>query len=101
MDFVIIKTIFIIMKQMLEHLLNQIQREDLQLLFGEGSKIKIDSVSYSTNNKNYVIHSTVFVKNVEESVEAFPDGLDFLINESWKYTGLDGKITIVNRIDIL
>jgi hypothetical protein len=89
------------MKQMLEHLLNQIQREELELLFGEGSKIKIDSVSYSTNNKNYVIHSTVFVNNIEESVESFPDGLDFLISEGWKYTGLDDKITIVNRIDIL
>jgi len=89
------------MKQMLEHLLNQIQREDLELLFGEGSKIKINSVSYSTNNKNYVIHSTVFVKNVEESVESFPDGLNYIINEGWKYTGLNNNITIINSIDIL
>ena len=89
------------MKLMLEHLMNKIQREELELLFGKGSQIRIDSVSYSTNNKNYVIHSTVLVDNIEESVESFPNGLDYIINEGWKFTGLDKNITLVNRIDIL
>jgi len=86
---------------MLEHLLNNIRKEELNLLFGEGSKINVDSISYSTNNKTYVIHSTVFVTDIEESIQSFPDGLDFLITESWKYTGFNNELTIINSIDII
>jgi len=89
------------MKEMLEHLLNNIRKEELNLLFGEGSKINVDSISYSTNNKTYVIHSTVFVTDIEESIQSFPDGLDFLITESWKYTGFNNELTIINSIDII
>jgi hypothetical protein len=89
------------MKEMMEHLINTIQKEELELLFGECSNVKIDSISYSTNNKTYVIHSTVFVTNLEDSVQSFPDGVDYLITEGWKYTGINNDLTIVNRIDIL
>ena len=89
------------MKLMLEHLVNKVQKEDLEILFGEGSKVKIDYISYSTNTKKIVVHSTVFVTNLEDSSQSFPDGLDYIINEGWKYTGLDNKITHIGRIDVI
>ena len=51
------------MKKMLEHLINVIQKDEMELMFGKGSKIFIESVTYSTNAKSYVIHSKVFGKS--------------------------------------
>jgi hypothetical protein len=48
---------------MLEHLINVIQKEDLELMFGAGSKVMIESVIYSTNSKKIVIHTKVIATN--------------------------------------
>lgn len=89
------------MKEMVEHLLNKIQKEELELLFGEGSVIKVNSIKFSTNNKTYVIDTTVFVSDIENSIESFPNGVDFLIKEGWKYIGLENNLTIINKLDVI
>jgi hypothetical protein len=100
------------MKEMMEHLINTIQKEDLEIMFGKGSEVKISSINYSTNKKQFIIHSTlnatyrdiskdIIVDNINESLDFYPSGLNLLIQEGWKYIGFDKDITIINRIDIL
>ena len=89
------------MKLMLEHLINKIHKEELELLFGSNSKIVIDSIDYSTNNKSICIHTTLYSNEIEDSIQSFPDGVDYLIQESWKYIGIKENLTIVKKIDII
>ena len=100
------------MISMLEHLINVIQKEDLELMFGKGSNVSIDSVNYSTNKKQFVIHSTlnatyheiiteVFDENEIHNMDMYPVGLNMLIQDSWKYMGIETQITIVNKLEII
>jgi hypothetical protein len=89
------------MKRMLEHLINVIQKEDMELMFGVGSKVVIESVNYSTNAKSYVIHARVFATEIDDSLDVFPTGLNMLIQESWKYTGILENVTNVNSLDVI
>lgn len=89
------------MKRMLEHLINVIQKEDLELMFGAGSKVMIESVIYSTNNKKIVIHTKVIATNIDDSVDIFPTGLNMLVNEGWKYMGYNEELTLVNTLDVI
>jgi hypothetical protein len=86
---------------MLEHLVNVIQKEDLELMFGTGSKFVVTSVSYSTNAKRIVIHSKVLVSEIKDSAEIFPTGLNMLITEGWKYIGYKEELVLVNSLDLL
>jgi hypothetical protein len=89
------------MKRMLEHLINVIQKEDMELMFGVGSKVRIESVTYSTNTKKYVVHAKVFATEIDDSLDVFPTGLNILINEGWKYTGFEDELTLINTLDVL
>lgn len=89
------------MKRMLEHLINVIQKEDLELMFGVGSKVVIESVTYSTNTKKIIVHSKVLATNVDDSIDVFPTGLNMLVNEGWKYMGYKEELTLVNSLDVL
>lgn len=97
---------------MIEHLINKIQKEDLEIMFGKGSNVIIDSVTYSTNKKQFVIHSTlnatyydivteVFDEGEIHNMDMYPAGLNVLIQEGWKYIGINKNITIINRINII
>ena len=86
---------------MLEHLINVVQKDDVELMFGIGSKVIIEGISYSTNSKTYVIHTKVMATNIDDSLDIFPTGLNMLITEGWKYTGIDSEITMINSIDVL
>jgi len=88
------------MKKMLEFLINKHHKEELSLLFGERSYLKIQNITWSTNSKNYVIHTKLLVDDVEKSVEAYPEGADFLITESLKFIGLETDPVIINSIEL-
>lgn len=97
------------MKRMMEHLINVIQKEDLEIMFGEGSEVKISSINYSTNKKQFIIHSTLIAtfnneKEIFESAnephDFYPTGLNMLIKEGWKFIGFDQQITIINKIEV-
>lgn len=89
------------MKRMLEHLINVVQKEDVEIMFGVGSKVIIENISYSTNSKTYVVHAKVIATSIDDSVDIFPTGLNMLITESWKYTGINNEITMINSIDVI
>jgi hypothetical protein len=87
------------MKKMLESLINKQYKEELTLLFGENSYFKIVNVNWSTNAKNYVIHTKLIVNDIEKSVNAYPSGADYIISESIKLIGLQNDPIVINSID--
>lgn len=80
-------------------------------MFGEDSKVIIESVIYSTNRKEFVIHtrlnatfsneSEINESNYKDLEIMYPAGLNLLVEQSWKYLGFDVKINIVNKLEVI
>ncbi len=78
------------MKEVVEDLINQINRDNLQLLFGHGSYVKIADFRYSTNLKKYYIYAIVNATETDERVYeiVYPNGLEMLVDDAMKYIGI-------------
>lgn len=76
-------------------------KSELELMFGEGSYVIINSCKYSTNNSSFVIDIKLMVSDIELTEEVYPDGLIILVEEAWKLMCIDTKITILTSIDIV
>jgi len=90
------------MKKGFELLVNGLLKEELVLLFGDNSFIKVTApIKYSTNAKLFVISCTLYSDNIELCEDSYPHGVHYIIDEAWKYMGIDSDISIVTSLDIL
>jgi hypothetical protein len=89
------------MERFLQLIINKTFKKDLEILFGNGSHVVINRCSYVTGNRGYIIDCKLFVDDVELSVITYPTGLNYLVEESWKFVGSKhGITTILSTIDI-
>jgi hypothetical protein len=88
------------MKSFIEIFLNVSLRKELDLLFGKESYVIINNIKYSTNTKQYAIHCKLYVEELELANESYPNGLNYLIEESFKFTGADEPFVIISSIEI-
>ena len=96
----VFRLIFINMKKPFEFFINNVLKDDLELLFGEGSEIVVNFIRYSTNNKSFTVDCKLLTTDPELCVESFPVGMEHLVLESWKYMGINENIYITSTIDI-
>lgn len=89
------------MKRCLEVLINKVFKKDLELMFGKNSHVIINYCKYSTNNLSFVVDCKVMVSDIELTKDAYPYGLVFLVEDSWKFVGIDKKVTVITSIDII
>jgi len=85
----------------LERIINKGFRRDMDLLFGEGSKVDIRRMDFITSDKSVSIHVKLKVTDVEKSMEVYPEGLRMLIMDGWKMFCLDSPVHITTSIDVL
>lgn len=82
--------------------MNITYRNELELLYGQNSEVEINEVRYITNTKEYLIDCTLKVSDINLFMESQTDGLKFLFEESWKYTGVNNpKIRLVTKFDVI
>lgn len=86
-------------KKILEIVSNGLFQEEIRLLFGEGSRVKINNCYYSTQKKAYLVDATIQVSLINESSEAFPSGLEFIISDSWEFMEMRESLIILSSID--
>lgn len=79
------------MKKGLWILLNKVFKKDLELLYGDGSFVDIDNILFSTNKKIYVISCKLHISDITLYEKIGEDGLNYLVEESWKYLGFYNK----------
>lgn len=84
------------MRNCLTILLNIVFKKDLELLYGEGSIVEVNVVKPCTTTKEFLIDCTLKVGNPSYVEEVNIDGLTYLINESWKFTGSNRSQLRVN-----
>ena len=87
------------MREYYEKYLNRIYKKDIDLLFGEGSEISITELSYSTSLKQIVVSAKLIPTNYDFAIEIFPEGLEMVIQELWKFMGIDLDLMLTSSID--
>jgi hypothetical protein len=92
--------IFNYMKKAFEFFINTVLKNDLELLFGIDSVIVVNFIKYSTNNKCFTVDCKLLTTDPELCKDSFPDGLNHLVLESWKFMGYKEKINLTSSIDI-
>jgi hypothetical protein len=90
------------MKKCLYVLLNKVFKKDLELLYGKGSLVEITDINYCTNDKHFSIHCKLLITDTDLYKESTNEGLEYLLQESWKYTGIEQeKLAITTSVDIM
>ena len=87
-------------RQLLQKVINHSLKNQLTLMFGEGSYISIDVLKYVGNKKNYLVHAKLYLTNIEDGMFLFPDGVNMLINLGWKVVGNKKPLIISSSVDI-
>jgi len=75
------------MKKSISVITNKLFKEEIELLYGKGSHVKINNVTYSTNKKNYLIDCVLFISDLELYKESQIDGVKYIIENTWEHTG--------------
>ena len=90
------------MRNCLTILLNIVFQKDLELLYGKGTLVEVNDFKYCTTTKNYTVDCTLKLTDIGLFEETNIEGLQFLVEESLKYTGLDKNVvTLITSCDLL
>lgn len=83
-------------------LLNRMYKNDLELLYGVGANVIVNNVIYSTNRKCYVVDVKLILGDTtyEEMTDLYSDGLNYLVEKSWEWSGIRKKISVIFTLDI-
>lgn len=88
------------MEIVLETLINGINPEHIELLFGEGSFFKINKIIWLTQLKCYQVTLTLYCTDLELTKEAYPDGIDYFLKEAFELIYIDSKYVVVSSLDV-
>lgn len=90
------------MKKCLWVLINKTFKKNLELLYGIGSYVEISNVILCTQSKNYMISCKLYVSDIQLFEESGTEGLNFIFDEAWVYTGIHDKtIVLSTSFDII
>lgn len=87
-------------KTLLQKILNTTLRSQIIKMYGEGSFVTVNNISYIRSKKCHLINVVLYLTDVENGMELFPDGLEIIIKQGWGVIG-DGKpIAIQPSVDV-
>lgn len=91
------------MDKALKILFNNFMKSELQTMFGNDYDIKINSFNYSTQKKSFVVDITLISSNLdeEEMTIFYPDGLNYIVDECWKFLGIDEPILLITSLEFV
>lgn len=90
------------MRNCLTILLNIVFKEDLELLYGKGTLVEISRANYCTTTKEFLVDCTLKIGEPELFEQIQVDGLKYLIDESWKFTGSEKPIIkLITSFDVI
>jgi len=84
------------MKKALSVIINKCLKKDLELLYGEGTFIEFVEVKKCTTNKKYLINCKLMLKDLTHFKDLQEEGVHYLLEESWKFAGMDSEKMVVS-----
>ena len=98
----IYRLLFIIMKKkkFLQRILDTKLKSTIKKTFGEKSYVKVSNISYVRSKDGHIINVTLYLDDVENSIDLYPDGLELIIKQGWDVVGDKKPIIIQSSLDI-
>lgn len=98
----IYRLLFIIMKKkkFLQRILDTKLKSTIKKTFGEKSYVKVSNISYVRSKDSHIINVTLYLDDVENSIDLYPDGLELIIKQGWDVVGDKKPIIIQSSLDI-
>jgi hypothetical protein len=87
-------------RQLLQRVINHSLKNQLTLMYGEGSYISIDLLDYIRSKKSYLVHAKLYLTDVEDGMQLYPEGVHMLINLGWKVVGQGKPLMILPSVDV-
>lgn len=86
------------MNQYFEKLINKLYKKDIDSFFGSGSTIVVDTMGYSTQQKKVHISVVLIPTDYDLSIEIFPEALEILVLDAWKFLSIDSEYILTTSI---
>jgi len=88
-------------KRFLQKILNTQLKSQIVKIFGEKSYIIVSNLTYVRSLDQYIVNVTLYIDEIESSMELYPDGLEVIIKMAWAGVG-DGKpIVVCSSVDTI
>jgi hypothetical protein len=87
-------------KNLLQKILNKTLKPQIIKMFGEGSFVTVSNITYVRSKKCHLINVTLYLTDVENGMEIFPDGLEIIIKQAWDVIGDKKPIMIQSSLDV-
>ena len=94
--------LFIIMKKkkFLQRLLDTTLKSTIKKTFGEKSYVKVSNISYVRSKDSHIVNVTLYLDDVENSIDLYPDALELIIKQGWDVVGDKKPIIIQSSLDV-
>lgn len=89
------------MERIFQSLINKINPEHLELLYGKGSYFKINKITWLTQQKCYQIFLTLYCSDLELTKDAYPDGVDYFVRDAWNLINYGDNFIVVSSLDVI
>jgi hypothetical protein len=87
-------------KKFLQRILDTKLKSTVKKTFGEKSYVKVSNISYVRSKDSHIINVTLYLDDVENSIDLYPDGLELIIKQGWDVVGNKKPIIIQSSLDI-
>lgn len=88
------------MKRAISVIINRAFKDELELLYGKDAEIIIENVKYCTINKHYLVSCKLLVSDIELFAETDVAGINYMVEESWKYLGESSIVAVLSSVDV-
>jgi hypothetical protein len=86
--------------ELLEDIINSSLCGQLDLMFGDGSYVKVGHLGYVESQKKFIVHVTLYISNIEDGMTFYPDGLETIVRLGWKVIGRKKPLMILPSVDV-
>lgn len=86
--------------ELLEDIINSSLCGQLDIMFGDGSYVKVSHLDYIKSQKKYMVHVKLHITNIEDGMVFYPDGLETIVRLAWKVIGRKRPLMILPSVDI-
>ncbi len=87
-------------KKFFQRILNTKIKSTIKKTFGEKSYVKVSNISYVRSKDSHIINVTLYLDDVENSIDLYPDGLELIIKQGWDVVGDKKPIIIQSSLDV-
>ena len=87
--------------EIIEFLINYGLKTYKNNLFGVKSQVKVTLIQFLSQKKCFMVHVTLYIENLDQNLELYPDGLEELIRLAWSAYGKQEKIVISSSVKLL